>query len=560
MIIGKKVGKSHVTPISLKIVITFSLFILLSNLTSNYINLAFNRTEHFNLMNQLLTKDLKSVYSFCNNQSQIYQFDKDLEASIKSIEKKGLHEIKNDKAVVLGIKPDGTILFQGGKVKKHKTFSDSENLGIMNKKLSEKTDEGFLYFDFNEEEYFGIYKFNKKWEVFILRAEELNEFQRESRRIFRVVSVIIIVVTLIIAVIGVLILRFILRYIDIITASIMEMVESQKLGIIDLSKATNDDITYLGTAFNSLSSTIDNLVSIFRKFTNKDIVQKAYRDREIKLEGSKQDLVILFTDIRSFTFITETLGTDIIKLLNLHYDRAIREIIRFDGVIGSIIGDALLAIFGALENIENKSYQAIIASYKIQEVTRDLRKEMNGIKKKISSEKGKLTDAEKKVHKAVLLEVGVGIDGGEVFYGTLGSYVRMTNTVIGDTVNSASRLEGLTRIYNIPVICSEYVKIDVETNVEDHGMHFVEIDTVQVKGKTTGKKIFWPIMEKDFSDKVKKHVSFFTSGLALYYEGDWKQAREKFVKCKLPMAEEFKERTTGKCPKKWNGIWEMKTK
>jgi len=72
----------------------------------------------------------------------------------------------------------------------------------------------------------------------------------------------------------------------------------------------------------------------------------------------------------------------------------------------------------------------------------------------------------------------------------------MTNTVIGDNVNSASRLEGLTRIYKVPVICSDFVKEDIEKNVTNHGIRFIEIDQVQVKGKTVGKRVYWPLWKK----------------------------------------------------------------
>ena len=310
-----------------------------------------------------------------------------------------------------------------------------------------------------------MYKYNPRWSAFIVRAEEMNEFYAESRTNFRIISAVIIVMTVIIGGIGIFILRFLLRYIDVITRSIMRMVKSQQLDLIDLSGATNDDITYLGAAFNSLSSTVDNLITIFRKFANQDIVNKAYRDRVVKLEGTRRELTILFSDIKSFTFITETLGTDIIKLLNLHYDRAIREIVNLDGVIGSIIGDALLAVFGVLEDSgQNKSYQAVMSAYQLQEVTETLRIRMSNIRDEIDTAEGEaLRRMRRRSTRRCSSRSASGIDGGEVFYGTLGSYVRMTNTVIGDNVNAASRMEGLTRVYKVPVICSEYVRNDIET-------------------------------------------------------------------------------------------------
>ncbi len=553
--------RTRVVPVTFKIVISFALFILISNFVTNYINLIFNRAELYNLMNQLLIKDLKAMYTYCNNQWDILQFDKNYEESIQSIEQKGIHELKNEKAIVLGIKPDGEILFQASRITRYETFNDSATLGKLVVNLKDNKDEGHIHFTFNNEEYFGIYKFNQKWNAFVLRAEELSEFYKESRVIFRNISIMIVVFTILMGTIGVLLLRFLLRFIEVFTTKIREMIESQELGIMDLSKATNDDITYLGAAFNSLSSMVNNLMYIFRKFTNQDIVTKAYQERVVKLEGQKKNLTILFSDIKSFTFITETLGTDIINLLNMYYDTAIREIVKFQGIIGSIIGDAILAVYGVFDNPTlNKSYQAVLTSYKLQEVTATLRENMKRIKANIETEQGVLSPEQNKMYRAVLLEIGVGIDGGEVFYGTLGSYVRMTNTVIGDNVNAASRLEGLTRIYKIPVICSDFVKDDIENNVENHGVHFVEVDTVMVKGKTEGKKIYWPILDTDFDGYMKQQVTLFSEGLKFYYDGDWDKAKQQFEECELKITEVFKIRTQDKCPNNWNGIWEMKSK
>ncbi len=114
---GKKVNNTRVVQVSTKIVLAFSLFLLISNFTTNYINLIYNRTELIKLEKQLLQKDLKSLYSYCNNQYQIFQFDNDYEGSIASIEKKGLHELKRENAVVLGFNKEGKVLFQSSKIK-----------------------------------------------------------------------------------------------------------------------------------------------------------------------------------------------------------------------------------------------------------------------------------------------------------------------------------------------------------------------------------------------------------------------------------------------------------
>ena len=565
-ILGHSAFGTRVVPVTLKIILTFSLIILVSNLTSNYVNLIFNRAALVDLMRQLLVKDLRDLNGFLTNQRQIFDFNADRDASLASIQKKSRSLLTNKRALVLGVSPDGTLLFKtSGDDKPPGSFTDTGALGNMKASVEQGGGEGYVPIRIDGSDYFGVFKYNKSWDVFIVRAEEENEFYSEQRRIFRNVSAIILIITIASALVGIYLLRHILRFIGVITRSIMDMIENQSLDIINLGRAPNDDITYLGMAFNSLSGTIDNLVNIFKKFTNKDIVVKAYRDRQVRLEGVSAELAVLFSDIKSFTFITETLGMDIIKLLNMHYDRSIREIQEHDGIVSAIIGDALLAIFGVMDEREklhgNKSYQAVLASYKIQDVARSLRAEMLLKKEQIVRERGTLSPTELKVFRAVLLEVGVGIDGGDVFYGTIGSYVRMTNTVIGDNVNSAARLEGLTRIYRMPVICSEFVKDDVERSVGEDPIFFMELDTVQVKGKTTGKRIFLPIPKESITPRVQSESAIYRRGLDLYYAGDWPAAYEEFKRCRLKAARVFRTRTRGNsAPATWNGIWEMKEK
>jgi len=551
----------RIFPITTKIILVFTVFILVSNISSNYINLLLNRSALLEQMRQLLIKDLKDIYNFANNQHLIYDYNKDFQSAMKNIEEKSLLEYKNKNSIALGIKDTGSLIFEASKIRKYGTFNDAKALKKMLEARAKNIFEGFETIVFNQQEYFAVYKYNAQWDAFILRGEELNEFYEESRTIFRNISVLILVLSILCAVIGIYLLRYILRFVGIMTSSIMKMSKNQELGNIDLKGAPNDEITFLGLSFNSLSTTVNNLMNIFKKFANKDVVQKAYQEREVRLEGSQKDLTCLFSDIKSFTYMTETLGTDIINLLNLHYDKAIREIFEHDGIIGSIIGDALLAVYGVLQNNHNKSYQAIISAYKIQAVAKNLRARMQEQRLEIEQKRGPLTEDEERVYKAVLIEVGVGIDGGLVFYGNIGSHERMTNTVIGDNVNSASRLEGLTRIYKVPVICSEYVKEDVEKNMPGHGLFFLEIDMVQVKGKTVYKKIYWPLTQKSITEEVQAQINFFTRGLELYYEGKWSEAKEVFRSCEMPLAEVFKERTaSGQAPDNWNGVWAMTSK
>ena len=561
-LLGKKVGTARVVPLSTKIVLVFVIFILASNFVSNYINLVLNQGELIQSMKQLLIKDLKEIYTFCNNQREIFEFNKNTDMVVSNVETRSLNTFKNKKAVLLGVKSDGSFLFQASKIEKAAAFEDQAALKTMLASGTNSGTEGAINFTLHGESYLGIYKYNPKWGVYLIRAEEMNEFNEPSQEIFLNIALIIAIITAVSTIIGVFVIQRLTHFIGQITNSIMKMTNDQQLDFVDIHKAPNDDVTFLGMAFNSLSTTITNLLLIFRKFVNKDIVRKAYSEKEVRLEGKQLELTMLFTDIKSFTYITETLGTDIIKLLNIHYDRAIREIVNLDGIIGSIIGDALLAVYGVIDEMQmNKSLEAVLSGYKIQEVAEQLRMEMHKRKEEIIRTKGALTELEEKVYKAVLLEVGVGIDGGTVFYGNIGSYVRMTNTVIGDKVNSASRLEGLTRVYKVPVICSQYVKEEIEKSSPKFGITFVELDTVQVKGKTEGVTVYWPIPEDRLTKEIQDNVKIFADGLKEYYKGDWVKANEKFMKVDLALAEVYRERTQKKiAPSNWSGIWTMTTK
>jgi len=217
-----------------------------------------------------------------------------------------------------------------------------------------------------------------------------------------------------------------------------------------------------------------------------------------------------------------------------------------------------LAVYGATSSKINKSVAAVKTAWVVTRETASLRQKLIERRKKIESRRP-LTEAEERVYKAVLLDVGVGIDGGKVFYGNIGSFEHMTNTVIGDNVNSASRLEGLTRQYTLPVIVSEYVKQEVEGNTKAY--RFIEIDTVMVKGKTEGKKIFLPLEIQSTDEDILEKYNIFEEALTFYYEGDWNAARRKFKQCELDVATIFLKRMSVKqAPENWSGIWQMTTK
>lgn len=570
----QKVGNTSIIPISLKLLVIFVSLLLLSNFATNFVNSFLSRAQIIKLNNTIMVSQLKDIYTAAGNQFQIFAFTGNRDDSVDAISSTARRGFELSNSLAVAFDKNGKILFCVSatplpEVQKEKSekgapalnerstdFSDAEALALMNQNLENGISDSAILFVSDLGQYYGVYKYQEEWGCYFLRAELLADTMRTNNTLFAIISLVIVFIVGGFLLAGVFMFRRILQNVRRITTDLYEMQANQKLSAIDLTDSPNDDVTYLAASFNSLSSTINNLLGIFQKFASRDVVAKAYNEHQIRLEGKQRDLVMLFSDIRSFTYRTETLGNDIIDLLNVHYDKVIKKVHENSGVIGSIIGDAILAIYGT-QNSENKSLDALTAAWQITRVTAELRARMIERRKEIEKERA-LSEAEERIYQAVLIDIGVGIDGGNVFYGNIGSDEHMTNTVIGDNVNSASRLEGLTRIYHLPVIVSDYIKDEIErAGITKY--RFFEIDTVQVKGKTEGKKIYFP-MDTDMSD-MSGEFAVYERALKAYYDGDWDEARAQFKKCEIEAAEVFLERIgTGEAPKNWSGIWTMQTK
>ena len=562
-----RVGKTRIIPIGLKMLLIFICLILLSNFITNFISLQLTQRQIINLNNTIMVSQLKELYTTSSNQYQIFSYSGNKSESIEAMCKVAKTGFANPNSVALGITADGEIQFfaDANELALTPEFQGSETLKQINTDRKNGIEEGSISFESPYGEYFGVYKFHDDWDYYIIRAELRSDLEKSNYRVYGIISALIIILTFIFITVGYITIRREFRTLRSITTELLQMQQKKKLELIDISKAPNDDVTYMAASFNSLSMQVNNLLDTFQKFVSKDIVAKAYAGRDVGLEGSQRDLAMLFSDVKSFTYRTETLGNDIIEVLNVHYNRVIHNVHENYGIVGSIIGDAILAIYGTLDSKKSKAYNAVISAWNITRTTADLRQEMLARRAEIEKTR-KLTESEERVFQAVMVDVGVGIDGGKVFYGTIGRndfedprQAHMTNTVIGDTVNSASRLEGLTRIYHIPVVVSESIKNEV--SAETARYKFIEIDTVQVKGKTKGKKIYFPFDTNEMDEGLLVEYQKFEEGLKYYYDGDWKSARKIFKGLELDVTQVFLERMGTKgAPEGWSGIWAMTTK
>lgn len=561
-----RVGKTIIVPMGGKILLIFVSLILLSNFATNFISLQLSQRQTIQLNNKIMVAQLKELYTNCTNQYQIFSYSQDKLETDQALKRVAQSGFSNDNSVALGINKLGAIRFIATSNEETfwDRFVDKDVLKKLNDDYEHGITEGSISFKTFDGDYFGVYKYHEDWNYYLIRAEKRSDLDTKTRSVFLWTFLLTIVLTIIFIFVGSKILNMEFKTMRAISKNLNEMQKRKELGIIDLSSAPNDDVTYIAASFNALSSSVKNLLKTFQKFVPNDVVNKAYSEKGVGLEMEKRELTMLFSDIKSFTSRTEILGTEIQSVLEVHYNRVIHSVHENSGVVGSIIGDAILAMFGLENSKMSKSYTSIRTAWEITRVTAALRTELAEKRKEVE-QKRKLTESEEKVFKAILVDVGVGIDGGMVLYGTIGRndqdprLAHMGNTVIGDTVNSASRLEGLTRIYHLPVIVSEYIKEEVEK--ESVRYKFFEIDTVQVKGKTEGKKIYFPFDTNEMDMKLIDNYNIFEDGLKAYYDGDWKTARRLFKDSQLECNSVFLERMGLKnAPEDWSGIWTMTTK
>ena len=554
------VGRTPIIPISAKILAIFIILLLLSNFMTNLLSINLSQRQKNVLTNQLMVNELKEMYITAGNQYQIYSYSKNKEECIEALKKSASSSFTMDNSCAMAFDRTGKILFfVNNNGRTLAAFNDKAVLDKLNADFDKGINQGSFSFDYGDGEYFGIYKYHNDWNCYIVRAESRSDTNREMKHVILITAAIILGLTVIFLFVGLVVLNKVFENVKRITKSLYDMQQRQQLEVINIDDAPNDDITYLAASFNSLSVSVNNLLTTFQKFVSKDVVNKAYANHAITLEGNQRELTMLFSDIKSFTYRTETLGNEIIDVLNVHYNKVIHAVHQSNGVVGSIIGDAILAVFGTEMSSAEKSIKSIESAWEITNVTAELREKMAARRKEIEK-KRKLTASELRVYEAVLLDIGVGIDGGTVFYGNIGSDEHMANTVIGDNVNSASRLEGLTRIYHLPVIVSNYIKEEAESISSRY--KFYEIDTVQVKGKTEGKKIFYPLdTYLEGAEALSEKFEKFEEGLKAYYKGDWTKARKMFKAADMNVCEVFLERMGRKsAPAKWSGIWTMTTK
>lgn len=244
-------------------------------------------------------------------------------------------------------------------------------------------------------------------------------------------------------------------------------------------------IVFIGFRVLTEEENVKFIRNTFSKFVAQDVVDELLNNPEsIALGGAKKEVSVFFSDVRGFTTISEALGPeDLVSLLNEYLTVMTDLIIEYKGTIDKYMGDAIMAFWGAPVKNDDHAYFACVASIAQLTALEKLQREW--------SERG-----------IPVLDIGIGINSGQAVVGNMGSSHRMDYTLMGDTVNLGSRLEGVTKTYGVRIVISEYTYEKVKDRV-----YARELDLVRVKGKLEPVRIYELMGINDESDLLKlKHA------------------------------------------------------
>ncbi|MDN4501914.1 adenylate/guanylate cyclase domain-containing protein [Alteromonadaceae bacterium BrNp21-10] len=260
-------------------------------------------------------------------------------------------------------------------------------------------------------------------------------------------------------------------------------------------------VYFISYGFYSENTHRKRVKAIFDQYVPPAHIDRLLTDpNALNLQGEKKELSVLFSDIRSFTTISESMpAQDLKSWLNQYFSPITKVILEHDGTIDKYVGDMVMAFWGAPLDEPDHANKSIAGAFA-----------MLGAQQQINQHflQQNLPQA----------KVGIGINSGEMNVGDMGSDFRRSYTVIGDAVNLGSRLEGLTKFYGVDILVSEFTQ-----QLADK-FEFLLIDKVKVKGKVEPVTIYMPL---DNQLPADGSVAQINQALQHYFERDFNSAEQQ---------------------------------
>ncbi|MBD2024729.1 GAF domain-containing protein [Leptolyngbya sp. FACHB-711] len=228
------------------------------------------------------------------------------------------------------------------------------------------------------------------------------------------------------------------------------------------------------------------------RYMSQELVERALNG-ELKLGGDRKEVSVLFSDIRSYTTLTESMEAHaVVDMLNEYFESMVDAIFRYDGALDKYIGDAIMAVFGSLVPLKDHPWMAVQSAIEMRERL-----------KKFNENR----EPERRI------SIGIGINSDVVISGNIGSSRRMEFTAIGDGVNLGSRLEGASKQYGTDIIISESTYKPCADRIWAR-----ELDCIRVKGKNKPVGIYELVGLRDepIADERKQAIDLYHQAREFY--------------------------------------------
>jgi adenylate cyclase len=281
----------------------------------------------------------------------------------------------------------------------------------------------------------------------------------------------------------------------------------------------------------------------FSYYVPRDLVRAMLESgQEAALQGQTREMTVYFSDIAGMTSMAESMVPDqLVQLLSRYFDEMTQVIAAQDGTVDKFIGDAIMAFWGAPAPTADHAARACEAALWSQRKLAELR-------------------AARDVPGLANIHARIGIATGDVLVGNVGSHDRFNYTVMGDTVNLASRLEGLNKLYGTQILIS-----DATGQALREWIVARPVGVAQVKGKRQCVEVWEPLCLASEDDAVARELTrMFVQGLGAYLERDFRGAAEQYKaalrlrpddKPAAILLERCREFLSAPPPTDWNGVY-----
>lgn len=292
-------------------------------------------------------------------------------------------------------------------------------------------------------------------------------------------------------------------------------------------------------AYDAMMHSSENKIikKAFKYYVNPDLLKKLMIEPGgLNLGGEERYMTVLFSDIRGFTALAEKMEPkQIYSLLNRYLEGMSGIILDNAGTIDKYIGDGIMAFWNAPVNVQFHQENAVKAALEMVAKLEDFNKSMD-----------------------VPMKIGIGIHTGSMLVGNVGGSARFDYTVLGDSVNVASRLEGLTKLYKVSTLVSQAL---IESlNKDWEGIIFRKIDVVGVVGRSESLVIYQPLDNNTFNIGFKES---YENALNYYIKGEFDKAKKIFELYPNDYPSQLmlkRINDIGTPPDNWTGVWEWKDK